>query len=235
MLTSPFLSNLGVPQIAQARSPTIEGMPKALNPNNKSQWESAIRFVIPSGNPFEDWGLTLRKYVELCERSSLFPFDNAAIDHNEQIEWLLYESRRRLVQFVKRFNLFKNMTVRKVYHDVDVHDSGCVLTVYAKVRNPDPTFIRWIQGLPNPYRFPVLHDKKYKYRKSITSNLDIWVQSIFPTNPEHWYVGYDVKIPYFPRIPNNDLPSKAEIAKFVIEILWIPMIKNLRLIQHRLL
>lgn len=233
----PFLSNLGVPVLDQARPPTVKGFPLGLNVNNVAEWTTAVHALIPSDNAAKDWGTTLRLYVDLCEKVGVFPFSN--VSHNDQIVDILWQARKDFIRFVNQNNFFHNVTVRSTFRNVMATDTGFVLNVYAKARIEDPSFIKWLQGLRTRYTEPRPQIKSLtlKYTKPIAPNLSVFVHNETVTFPERWLVGYEISVPFFPDIPNNKLPSKAEIEEFVLTILWMPLLRAMRPIgmAHRLI
>lgn len=235
----PFLSNLGVPVLDQARPPTVKGFPQGLNVNNVAQWTSAVHALIPCGEAVKDWATTLRLYVRLCEEQGVFPFSDTYLSHNDQIMDILTQARRDFVQFVNKNKFFHDIRIRSTHRKVVATDTGFVLTVYAKSRIEDPSFLRWVQNLPTRYAYPkqYVSGGQQHYHKQIAPHLSILVENEAVNFPERWVVGYEISVPFFPEIPNNELPSKAEIEEFVLAVMWMPLLRSMRPIGmgHRLI
>jgi hypothetical protein len=55
--------------------------------------------------------------------------------------------------------------------------------------------------------------------------------------PRRWHIGYEIDCPIFPEIPTNGLPSKAELEKFILNVLFMPVLRRQRpkKILHRLI
>lgn len=238
-MANPFLSNLGVPVLDQARPPTVKGFPQGLNSNNVAQWTSAVHALIPSKDPLKDWGTTLRLYVDLCEKQLVFPFSEVYLSHNDQIEDILVHARRDFVQFVNKNKFFHDIRIRSTHHKVTATDTGFVLNVYAKARIEDPSFLYWVQNLPTRYAEPKVYvqSRAHAYRKPIAPHLAVIVENETVTFPERWLVGYEITVPFFPEIPNNELPSKTEMEEFVLQVMWLPLIRAMRPVGmgHRLI
>lgn|SRR6185437_101739 len=235
-MANPFLSNLGIPQIDQARSPTVKGFPQGLNPNNVAQWTAAVHDLIPTASSIEDWGQVLHRYVELCEDRGVFPFSNTHVDHNDQIIKIFQVARRDFVRFVDRHEFFHDMRIRSTRRCVHLTDTGFVLQVYANARIEDPSFVTWLERLPSPQVFPFVRGQN-RYVKRLSHALAIFVENLSSHNPEHWKIGYEISVPCFPTIPGQALPSRQEIETFILEVLWQPLLRSMRPIGmgHRLI
>lgn len=236
-MAEPFLTNLGVPPLEQGRPPTVEGFPSGLNGNNKAQWQQAVHEMVPSSDSFRDWGLTLRRYVELCEEFGVFPFQQVHQSHNDQIVEMLQEARRQFVYFANKNQFFSKIKIRSTHHKVTITDKGFNLVVYAKARIEDPTFLKWLEHLPLPFRFPFIRSDSNRHTKVISDTLSIFVENSTYDLPERWLVGYEISIPFYPDLPNNELPSRKEMERFVLDILWMPLIRSMRPkgLNHRLI
>jgi hypothetical protein len=236
-MANPFLSAIGVPALDQARPPTVKGFPQGLNTNNVSQWTSAVHELIPSGEAEKDWALTLKRYVQFCEHDAVFPFSDVNELNNDRIHDILLHSRQYFVKFVDRFKFFDDVAIRSTHRKVAMTDTGFVLTVYAKARIEDPSFVDWLEHLPQPYKFPFTRTADFKYKKQLTPHLSVFVQNETVTLPERWHVGYEISVPMFPDIPSNQLPSKAEIERFILDYMWMPLLRSMRPIgmAHRLI
>jgi len=237
-MANPFLSSLGVPQLDQARSPTVKGFPTGMNANNIAEWTTAIHELIPCGEALRDWGIAIKNYVRLCEKRQVFPFSNTSVDRNDEIVDILKIAREDFVRFVNKNHFFRDIKIRTTLRQVHLTENGFVLRVYAKARIDDPSFIKWLEHLPMPYNFPTVQpDAPNRYIKRLTHNLSLFVESEAPMLKERWLVGYEISIPMFPTLPNELLPSRAEIEEFILSVLWLPLIRSMRPfgMQHRLI
>jgi len=222
----PFLANLGIGSMEQARSPTVDTFPRMFNTNNRSDWEQAVQELIPSGNALQDWGITIRKYVNLCEQRNVFPFQSFQQNRNDQIYDYLRSRRKTFVNFIDKCNFFENVAIRSTHHKVVVSDRGFVLTVYARARIADPTFLDWLVKSPQP-RFNAAQDMGGRYIRPLQDGLNMFVH---PDGQDtyRWCIGYDIDCPFYPELPNNFIPSKAELERFILEVLWKPILRTSR-------
>jgi hypothetical protein len=237
-MSNPFLSSLGVPQLDQARSPTVKGFPTGMNANNISEWTQAIHELIPCGEALRDWGIAIRNYVRLCEQHGVFPFSNTSVDRNDEIASIFKMAREDFVRFVNKNKFFHNVAIRSTHRQVHLTENGFVLRVYAKARIDDPSFIQWIEHLPMPFNFPTTQPlAPNRYVKQLTHYLTVFVENDALGLPERWLVGYEISVPMFPTLPNEMLPSREEIETFVLDVLWLPLLRSMRPIGmgHRLI
>jgi hypothetical protein len=237
-MANPFLSSLGVPQLDQARSPTVKGFPTGMNANNIAQWTEAVHKLIPSQEAARDWGTVIREYVRLCENYGVFPFSNTAVDRNDEIQDILKMERENFVRFVNKNQFFHRIRIRSTHRNVHLTENGFVLRVYAKSRIEDPSFIKWLEHLPQPFTFPITQPQApNRYVKKLTHHLSVFVETEAINLPERWHVGYEISIPMFPTLPNEMLPSRQEVEDFILNILWLPLVRSMRPIgmQHRLI
>ena len=226
-MSAPFLSNLGISPIAQARSPTANEFPIAFNSNNASEWSAAVHELVTTGDPTIDWGQTIKRYVQLCEQRGTYPFQSVHQSRNDEISDYLRDRRRAFVKFINRSNFFENVKLRTTDRKVTVTDRGFVLTVTANAFIKDPSFAKWLLQTPLPHFDIVKHEGRHT--KMLDDGLDMFVYQDHGSNsPERWVIGYDIVCPIYPDLPSQHLPSKAEIEKFILQVLWMPLLRSMR-------
>lgn len=235
-MAAPFLSNLGVTEIQQARTPTAEAFPLAFNPNNKSEWTAAVHELVTTGEPETDWGLTIRRYVELCAARGVYAFQSVHQTRNDQISDYLRDRRRAFIHFINISHFFDTVKLRTTERKVTVTDRGFVLQVDATATIKDPSFEKWLTKMPMPRFDIVRHDGRYT--KAIQDGLLMYAYNERQSNsPERWHVGYEITCPIYPDLPDQHLPSRAELENFVLNILWMPLLRGMRpnAMTHRLI
>lgn len=235
-MANPFLSNLGVKLFDQARTPLASTFPPAFNPNNASVWSAAVQALVPTADPASDWALTIKNYVFICEQRAVYPFQNFHESRNDQISDYLRTRRRLVVKFINNSGIFKDIKIQNTIRKVVVTDSGFVLTVQAKVTIKDPTFSAWLTKSPMP-RFNIKDPKSETYIKSLDSGLNMFVYNEGVAMDARWHIGYEIMCPFYPDLPSNNVPSKAELERFILEILWMPHLRSVRPfnMMHRLI
>lgn len=226
----PFLSNLGVNPLHQAKAPTADQFPPAFNQNNRNVWTQAVLDLIPSGDGPQDWGTVIRRYVDLCTARGLFPFQNQHVSRNDQIVDYLRDRRRAFVRFVNQTGFFKDMAIRSTHRHVTVTDAGFVLTVYGKATIMDPSFVQWLVKIPLP-AFSLIRSETGRHTKQLVDGINVFVENEGTLMSGRWHVGYDIQCPYYPDLPNDGAPSKAELERFILDVLWMPVLRSQRPLQ----
>lgn len=222
---APFLSNLGVSAIAQSEAPTVAAFPKTFNTNCKAIWQTAVEGLEPSDDPMMDWGLVLRAYVKLCVKASQFPFGNTRQSANDQIAMKLQNARRQVVRFLNLSKLLSHMTIRKTRREVSMTSSGFTVSVFGNAEIKDPTFPQWLLQMPYP-GFRIKHDGRWE--KLIAPGVTMIIYNEGANGTQRWHVGYEIVCNQFPDMPGRHLPSKGELETFILEIIWLPILKSHR-------
>jgi hypothetical protein len=226
-MSSIFLSNLGVGDIQQARSPTTKTFPPALNPNNKSVWAEAVNSLTPSKHPQEDWGHALRRYVDLCGQRGVYPFQSVAQSRNDDISDFLRSSRRELVKFIDRTDFFADIKLRSTQREINMTNQGFVLTVSGHANIPDPSFEGWLTKVPVP-KFDLVKQGG-RYWKTIQEGLRMFAYRDHGSNStDRWIIGYEVSCHIYPDLPTQHLPSRDQLEKFVMDVLFMPHLRAIR-------
>lgn len=221
----PFLANLGVPPDKQALSPTAADFPKALNPNCRSEWIDAIKDLQPSEDAAFDWASALRTYVKLCVKRNQFPFSNTKSSRNDLIIQNLTNARRQVVRFMNLSKIMDMVTIRKTRREVLMTSNGFTVTVFGEGAVTDPTFSQWLLKMPYP-GFRIKHDGQWI--KSLGRGITMVVYNDGAQGSQRWHIGYEIAVQVFPDIPGHHLASKAELERFVLDILWLPILKSHR-------
>ena len=235
---TPFLSNLGVPPLVQARNPTPETFPSALNLNNKSVWGTAVAETPPTASVPETWALCLKRYVELCEIQDLFPFQTLHQSRNDQISDFLKEARMMVVKYINRSGLFDEVKLTKSHRSVHVTHDGFNIVVYAKATITDPSFEQWLQQMPYPH-FNSMRRPDGKWIKPLGNGVTMFVINgkHGGYSPTRWHIGYEIECKMFPDVPTTGTPSRSALEKFIMEVLFMPVLRTHRPLKvlHRLI
>lgn len=223
---TPFFNNLGITDIQQGRSPTAETFPLAFNPNNKSVWEQAVHELVPS-EPALDWVTAIQRYVALCEAQGVYPFQSVQQSRNDRIVDYLRERRRAFVKFIDYTNFFDVVKLRTTDRKVVITNTGFVLTVTGTANITDPSFEKWLIEMPYP-RFDLVKQDG-RHWKTLQTGLRMFAYRDHGSNsPERWVIGYEITCPIFPDLPDIHIPSKQQLEKFVLDILWLPILRSTR-------
>ncbi len=234
MANSPFLSGLGVLDTDQVRAPTPDTFPLAFNVNNKHIWDAATHSVVPTDDPAADWTAVIHEYINQCTAVDSYPFSNLKQSVNDMIVQNLSEARKAVVRFMDQSKLLEHASIQATDRVVKMTTSGFILRVVGKVQIKDPAFEAWLTNLPMP-RFNLKADGRYD--KALSKNLKMVAWNEGASLKDRWHIGYEIVCHHYPDIPGNHLPSKAELEKFVLHVLWMPVLKSHRPqgFHHRLI
>lgn len=235
-MASPFLSHLGISVFEQARSPAGDTFPQAFNVNNKLLWQQAVAEYTPGHSAMEDWGLAIKHYIELCESAGLFPFQPAHVSKNDQIHYFLSACRLNINRFLNRSKLLSELRIRRTNHRVVMTDTGFHLDVSAWVYLKDPTFPQFLTRMPYP-RFNVARQEDGRYIKKLGPGLEMYAYNEGVRMDQRWHIGYTIDCNVFPEVPAVGAPSKAELERFILDVLWMPVLRESRPLglQYRLI
>lgn len=234
-MAQPFLSNLGVTPIQQARTPTVDAFPLAFNTNARGEWGAAVQNLQTTGDTIKDWGLTIKEFVKLCTGRGVYPFQNVQQNRNDRITDYLRERRRQFVHFIDRSKFFEGVRVRTSNREVKATDTGFILRVTATAYIKDPSFVQWLTQMPMPNFSFIKHEGRHT--KVLGPGLIMFAENERQSrSPERWIIGYEITCPVFPDIPTSHTPSRAEIEAFVLDVLWMPILRSARpqKLLHRL-
>lgn len=227
----PFLSNLGIQDTDQARSPTVAAFPLAFNPGSKGIWETTIAELVVTDKPDEDWAHAIKNFVKNCVEADVYPFSNMKQSANDQILSELTDARKKIVKFLNQSKMLKYVTLRVSRREVEMSTIGFTLRVLGQAYLKDPTFEKWLMQTPMP-AFRIKHEGRYL--KHLSNSVTMVV---YNEGNQRWRVGYEIVVRHFPELPGKHIPSKAELERFVLDILWMPVLKSHRPdgFHHRLI
>jgi len=216
MDTYPFLSNLGVSDIAQARNPTADAFPPNFNVNCKQVWDRTISLLPLTEDVCTNWGQAIRDFIENCIEADLYPFSDLKQSVNDQIMASLMASRKALLKdFTK---MLCSVKLGSTIRSVEMNNLGFTLKTCSAVTLKDPTFGQWLTQAPYP-RFVVRQEDFYIKQIDASTNL------FASKDVDKWSVGYEIVCKQFPSIPGNPLPTRLELEKFILNVLLMPVLK----------
>lgn len=236
MSATPYLSSLGVPVLLQTRPPTNAGFPLMFNSGCKHLWDEAIREFTPTDSPITDWYNVITKFIDKASAAGRYPFTGYHQSINDLISDRLRNARRAVVRFMDKSKILKLATVRNTHRRVSMTDTGFVLTVYGDIFLKDPTFPQWLLQMPYP-RFDIVRSIDNRWDKNLGDNVTFFARNEGALAKDRWFIGYDIKVDLFPEVPNQPLPSKGELERFVLNVLWMPVLRSHRPqgLSHKLL
>lgn len=226
----PFLSQLGIPPDKQSLSPTTVDFPPAFNPNNRLLWAEAVQCVKSTNDPGLDWGTAIKDYVRLCVSRDVFPFSQTKQTTNDLIYQKLMHARKAVVTFMNLSKIMDHVVFQKTDRKAVMTQTGFVISVFGLAKVQDPTFAAWLTQAPWP-AFNVTPEGRWTKRLSrdvtfsVYSDYDIAGQ-------QQWHVGYEISCSMFPEIPGHHLATKCDLEAFLMNVLWMPVLKSHRPYQY---
>jgi hypothetical protein len=230
-----FLSSLGILDTDQVRSPTKDAFPLAFNVNNHRVWDAVIQGFKQTDNPAADWSAAIHLYIERCVGQGLYPFSNVHQSSNDSILRELNDGRKAVVKFMNLSRILQLINLSSTTRQVKMTNTGFCLKVSGKAKLKDPSFPQWLTKIPMP-GFQILKVDE-RYIKNLSGTTTIIAYNEGANLPDRWHLGYEIIVNRFPDIPGNQLPSRAELEKFILTTLWMPILKAHRPqgFHHRLI
>jgi len=222
----PFLSNLGIVDTDQARDPTASAFPPAFNINSKPLWDKTLSIMPMTDDPATNWGFAIKLFIENCTASNVYPFSNVRQSATDQVVDALSHARRAVVKFMDISKILHYVSLRATLREAEMNNLGFTLKVMGAATIKDPTFEKWLTQLPAP-AFRLKHEGRYL--KHLARDVTMVVYS---ESAQRWHVGYEIMVHGFPDIPGHPLASKYELEKFILDILWLPILKSHRPIGY---
>lgn len=228
----PFLSNLGVSDVDQARHPTAQAFPPTFNPNCRSIWDSTIsQLEVLDTDVGFTWGHAIRQFIASCIDQDLYPFSGSRQGANDQIFTELQDARKQVVKFLNQSKMLKYVDLRVTRREVEMSTIGFTLRCLGIAYLKDPTFEKWLMQMPMP-AFRIKHAGRYL--KHLSNSVTMVV---YNEGNHRWHVGYEIVVRRFPDLPGKHVPSKAELETFILDVLWMPVLRSHRPLgyHHRLI
>lgn len=222
----PFLSSLGITDLDQARDPTVSTFPHAFNPSCQRIWNAVVsNMEFKPASAGHNWATAIRLFVEVCIAEDEFPFSNLKQSSNDFILEALSNARKDVVKFLNRSKLLDLVNLRATRREVSMMNTGFVLKVFGNAWVKDPTFEKWLIQIPYP-RFDL--KEHGQYRKQVSPSTTMIVYNEGASLNQRWHIGYEIVVHQFPDLPGNTLASKGDMEKFILDILWMPVLRSHR-------
>lgn len=112
---------------------------------------------------------------------------------------------------------FDVMTLKNVERSCTVTSQGLVLRVTASILAVDPTVTRWLLRQPWPaFRLKI----QGVYRKTLDHNTEMVFFNKGANMPLRWHIGYEIRLPIVPKVPDPERATDRDLANFVLQVLW---------------
>lgn len=205
------------------QDPRPDNMPPALNANCSAEWS----FIVNKAKSLDmhglaAWGFCIRTFVELCIEQNKFAFLRDPNTVNESILSNLQQQRDAIISFLTTnkdiSQAIANATVSKINRDVVFINAGFMICCKARLR------IDFFQSAELAEKLGFNTVSEGCYRKEIGSGVCIELCSDI-NNSAYTQLCYCIKSDQLPFIANNYTPSQTEYTKFILSIMYIPLIK----------
>lgn len=212
------LLRLGVPNSWLSALPKDNLFPSGLNPAVRGLWPAAIRLA-RSQNPKTAWAQAIEQVIELAESKNLYPFrDNQS--NNDKILLEFIKRRRAVVKFIDNNGILSYLRTRTSKRSVTVNPNGFVLNVdvtCVTIAN-DPTFIDAFG----------LRRANGRRERILGQGLVFYMYNEGAGMSQRWHIGYTMTIDTLPSIPGNPLASDTDLEKFILDIMYMPILRCYR-------
>lgn len=212
-LGSPFLLNLGVDIYHQAKTPTIE-IPNVFNPNCSDLWESAVKSTVenkkyPSSKCPDLWCKVIKNFLDLCSYSNRFAFLETPEATNAEIIKSLIDKRYSILKAINFTIVNAKNSKRRVYFP---DTGGFSISNSLSIKSPDIEDALREYSVDNSlYTLSPDDSTSIFLKNDITSD---WVD-----------FEYIITINTLPFL-ENVIPSTQELSKFILKILFEPILKS---------
>lgn len=228
-MTEPFLCNLGISERDQLTGPTIQNMPSKFNSADAQAIQIWNQVVIECTSERNDaltnWGNCIKEYVSNCVAQDVFPYLADPKLVNSSIFSKLQAQRQQLIDCLclsKDLSKLIDTSVSKVSREVAFIDSGFFIRCSAKIRL---SFFD-VEDIAKSLGFvsSSLSNVEQFYKKDLGNGVCIALESNLD-QPNHTNLCYELHQETLPYLANNYMPSQAELSKFILDIMYIPIIK----------
>lgn len=204
--------------------PTVTRYPKPFNPMAMPVWKTVLEsegyalYAKTNISSAARWTYCVKEFLKACATQKVYPFSGKA-DFETSARTFLTSARRNLVRWFTEAGIFNVARIKSVTRNHSFTQQNFSIEVCAELRPiSDPTFISWLQRLPNP-GFKKVDNL---YRRSIQAHIDVE----FEIRRGVPYLTYRIFCHTPVRILDPSLLGRNKLSKFVDDKLWNPLIKE---------
>lgn len=223
-MAEPFLCNLGISERDQLLGPTTQNMPSKFNSADAQAvriWNESAALASERNDALTNWGNCIREYISRCVSNNVFPYLTDPKLVNSTIFSKLQEQRQQLIDCLclsKDLSRFIDTSVSKVTRYVDFIGPSFTITCSAKIR------LDFFEASEIAKSLGFVSNTEGYYKKDLGNGVSIAIESTLD-QPSHTNLCYQIHQDTLPYLANNYTPSKAELSKFILDIMYIPIIK----------
>lgn len=223
VMSEPFLCNLGISEKEQLQDPRSDSLPSALNPNCSAEWSEVVRKVLSLGySGLAAWGICIRSFVKLCTDQNKFAFLRDPNSINESILSIIQKQRDSVINFLtlnaELSKVIETAIVSRISRDVVFLGAGFIICCKARLR------LDFLETAELAEKLCFTKISEGCYRKDVGSGVSVELCSD-TNNAAYTQLCYSIRSDQLPWITNNYTPSQAEYTKFILDIMYIPLIK----------
>lgn len=212
------LLRLGVQRSWLSSLPKDSLFPLGLSPAVRGLWPAAIGLA-KSQNPRTAWAQAIEQVVELAENKGIYPFRDSQ-SNNDKILLEFIKRRRAVVKFIDRNSILQYLRTRTSKRSVTLNPNGFVLNVDVTcvTITDDPTFIDAFG----------LRRANGRREKILGPGLVFYMYNEGAGMSQRWHIGYTMTIDILPSIPGKPLATDADIEKFIMDVMYMPILRCYR-------
>lgn len=222
-MSVPFLSNLGLSIQEQQAGPLADAMPQAFNGDLTGLWKEAVEHQDTTDTLENRWAAVIDEFVTKAIAQGRFPFLRDPSQNNAEIMQELTAKRTSLMDYLtsqsKLGEVFETHSLRSVERKVIFPEKGFIISVSVSLAIPTLDFL----DLMDTLSFKRVGQDYYE--KDISADVRIFFTAIDDRTVRFEYQIVSSMLPY---ITDNYSPTQGELEKFVLDTMYLPLIKMSR-------
>lgn len=150
--------------------------------------------------------------------------------NNDEIFATLQAARRQVVKFIDRHRLQDAMRVRSTERTVQMLRRGFSLTVTARCYpiTEKPALLSLVGVKDNMGLRKADETWASIWKREIWPGVEFFIANEGAHMSQRWYFGYHIVCPIDPYIPGRPNPSREEQERFILKILYEPILRSIR-------
>lgn len=192
--------------------------------DSDNTWYATTRKTLTDSS--EVWFAVVQHYLKLCSKNGIYPFRKANQQtQNEVVSSFVSSSRRKLVAFVDKHEIFHKVRIQSVTREFTFRDTSFTIESTALLKPiEDPTFADWLKSFPGPHFKRA--DRPGRFERVVQSNVEIYFDLANPRQPKmtiRIFCHTPLAVPEY-----SKLPSKAKLVSIAEKNIWLPAVRNSR-------
>lgn len=149
---------------------------------------------------------------------------------NDEIFSILQAARRQVVKFIDRHDLQRVMRVRSTERTATMMQRGFSLTVTAQCYpiEGEPAILDLVGTRDNMGLRRSGETYAAIWKRDIWEGVSFFIANEGANMSQRWSFGYRIVVPIDPYIPGRNNPSQEEQERFILKILYEPVLRSIR-------